>query len=173
MAEELDEPLEEAISKRDGCMIATRRCYNNIFFDLLSKHKNRILSLKITSAMLKTKSTRSLKDLIKIVKETHSDLTTLFGENLAGTMRLKEWLEMAQKANEENLTKHKALSSLRRFYPFENEINPVFYKEWGLEMIDASLKSDVGHWESNEQEPSPVQKKAPVKISQSYFMMRQ
>ena len=108
-----------------------------------------------------------------MVSQIYNDLVILFGESLSGTLRLKERLEMAQKAKEETLTKHKALSSLRRFYPFENEISPEFYKEWGLEMIDAALKSDVGRWESATEESSPVQKKAPVKISQSYFMMRQ
>jgi hypothetical protein len=37
IAEELDEPLEYAVSKRDGCIITSRRCYNNIFFELLGR----------------------------------------------------------------------------------------------------------------------------------------
>jgi hypothetical protein len=122
--------------------------------------------------LLKSKSAKSLQHLQKIVKEIHGDLVILFGQNLTGTVRLQEWLEMAQSANEESLTKHKALSSLRRFYPFESEIDPKFYREWGLEKIDLALKNDVGTWEIDE-EQEVATAKAPVKISQSYFMKRQ
>jgi hypothetical protein len=107
-----------------------------------------------------------------MVREIHGDLVTLFGPTLTGTVRLQEWIKMAQGANEESLTKHKALSSLRRFYPFENEIHPQFYREWGLEKIDLGLKNDVGAWE-DEQTSLPAQAKTPVKLSQSYFMKRQ
>jgi len=158
MAGELDEPLQYCVSKRDGSIIAAKRCYNNIFYVLLNN--------------MKQKTAKSLSQLITLVTEIHNDLTTLFGEDLTGTLRLAEWLQVAKSTSEECFTKHKALSTLRRFYPFENEIEHTFYVEWGLEAIDKALKSDVGIWE-DEESPAPVQKKATPKISQSYFKLRQ
>ncbi|CBY09332.1 unnamed protein product [Oikopleura dioica] len=158
MAGELDEPLQYCVSQRDGSIIAAKRCYNNIFYILLNNMKQKVA--------------KSLAELTTLVAEIHSDLTVLFGEQLTGTLRLAEWLQVARNTSEECFRKHKALSTLRRFYPFENEIDRTFYVEWGLESIDKALKSDVGMWEE-EESPAPVQKKAAPKISQSYFKLRQ
>lgn len=116
---------------------------------------------------------KTLKELIELVSSIHSDLVVLFGDHLTGTMRLEEWLQVAKNSTEENFSKHKALATLRRFYPFEQEIDRTFYVEWGLESIDSCLKSDsCFEWE-NAEPSSPVQKKAGTKISQSYFKMHQ
>jgi hypothetical protein len=119
------------------------------------------------------KMRKTLKELIELVSSIHSDLVVLFGDHLTGTMRLEEWLQVAKNSTEENFSKHKALATLRRFYPFEQEIDRTFYVEWGLESIDSCLKSDsCFEWE-NAEPSSPVQKKAGTKISQSYFKMHQ
>ncbi|CBY21117.1 unnamed protein product [Oikopleura dioica] len=158
VAEELDEPIQQAVSRRDGSIVTAKRAFNNIFYELLG--------------VMKTKSPKSLYKLVALVKDIRDDLMLLFGADMSGTLRLTEWLEMAGNATPESLSKHKALSTLRRFYPYENEIDGGFYNYWGLRLIDMNLKSDVGLWEgSAEEEPTPVKKT--VKLSQSYFKAHQ
>jgi hypothetical protein len=99
-------------------------------------------------------------------------LVVLFGQNLTGTLRLAEWLQVAKNSSEETFSKYKALATLRRFYPYAAEIDKTFYAEWGLQAIDACLKSENFEWESAAPS-SPVQKKAAPKISQSYFKLHQ
>jgi hypothetical protein len=139
VVKERNKAADWTINFRDGIRALVDTTYHTIFHDLLGVIKN------------PSTSTLSRATMTEKVKETRTNLATLFSDSSIGVVRLDEWLEAEQM--DKNFDKQQAVTKLREFFPYPREVHEKAYNFLGLKECDRHLDDGIADWNDYQQDP--------------------